>query len=76
MLLKNAQPIVTNAEGARKTPSAIAFRDGGILYGVQALVTFTPYSFDCCSIVAAMLLHFSPHLLYLLRLYSIVLHIY
>ena len=37
MLLKNAQPIVTNAEGARKTPSAIAFRDGTILYGVQAL---------------------------------------
>jgi molecular chaperone DnaK (HSP70) len=37
MLLKNAQPIVTNAEGARKTPAAIAFRDGGILYGVQAL---------------------------------------
>eukprot|EP01046_Picozoa_sp_COSAG06_P044593 COSAG06_NODE_6034_length_3141_cov_2.354372_2_plen_321_part_00 len=37
MLLKNAQPIVLNAEGARKTPSAIAFRDGGILYGVQAL---------------------------------------
>lgn len=37
MLLKNAQPIVTNAEGARKTPSAVAFRDGTILYGVQAL---------------------------------------
>lgn len=37
MLMKNAQPIVTNAEGARKTPSAITFRDGSILYGVQAL---------------------------------------
>ena len=37
MLLKNSQPIVTNAEGSRKTPSAVAFRDGSILYGVQAL---------------------------------------
>ena len=37
MLLKNAQPMVLNAEGARKTPNVIAFRDGAILYGVQAL---------------------------------------
>ena len=47
MLLKNAQPIVLNAEGARKTPSAIALRDDNILVGMQALSLQSRYP-DMC----------------------------